>query len=231
MAKQKFYAIKEAIDKVSNEVLATDRILTSWPETDKLVTGNKAVYQSFKTMEEAEAYLSTPDPLMHKADALYPLHALHCYVDGSFNKAIPNYSFGLTCVQNSKISHTDYGAGKNKEAIQMQQIGGELLGAMKALVYAKAHDHKEVVIFHDYKGVCYHAIGFWKRDNAFGEAYFQWMQNFFKENSDLKVIFCKVDAHTGDEFNEITDLLAKKAVGIKGTTAQLRIAEKYGIAI
>lgn len=231
MAKQKFYAIKEAIDKKTNEVLATDRILTSWPETEILVKGNKADYQSFKTMEEAKAYLSTPDPLMHKAEALYPLNALHCYVDGSFNKDIPNYSFGLTCVQNSKVDHTDYGAGKNKEAIQMQQIGGELLGAMKALVYAKAHGHKEVVIFHDYKGVCYHAIGYWKRDNPFGETYYQWMQKFFKDNPELKVIFCKVDAHTGDEFNEITDLLAKKALGNTGTIAQQKIAEKYGIAI
>lgn len=31
----------------------------------------------------------------------------------------------------------------------------------------------------------------------------------------VKIIFCKADAHTGEEFNEIADGVAKLALGIK----------------
>jgi ribonuclease H-related protein len=86
--------------------------------------------------------------------------------------------------------------------------------AMKALQYAVQNKEKQVVIFHDYKGVCYHAVGFWKRDNTLSEKYYNWMQTFFEKNSSIKVTFCKVDAHTGDDFNELADGLAKKSVGI-----------------
>lgn len=35
----------------------------------------------------------------------------------------------------------------------------------------------------------------------------------FKENPEIKVAFSKVEAHTGNDFNEIADGLAKLAVG------------------
>lgn len=231
MAKKKFYAIRLAVDKKTNKVLAENLILETWDEAKALVDGNKAEYKSFTTLEQAEGYLATGDPLLHKSDGLHPEKALHCYVDGSFNSNIPNYSFGLCCVQDGKVVDLDYGAGNNPKAIDMQQIGGELLGAMKAVLYAKNSNAKEVVIFHDYKGVCYHATGYWKRDNDFSETYHQWMQSFFANNPQLKVHFCKVDAHTGDDFNEIADLLAKKGVGVQPTNAQLKIMDKHGLAV
>jgi viroplasmin and RNaseH domain-containing protein len=230
-AKKKFYAIKESIDTKTNTVLVQNKIFETWAETEPLVTGKKAEYKSFPTREQAESYLATADPLMHKSDELYPPKALHCYVDGSFNASIPNYGFGLCCVHNKKVVDYQYGEGNNKEAIDMQQIGGELLGAMKAVLYAKKSGLKEVVIFHDYKGVCYHATGYWKRDNNFSETYYQWMQSFFKNYPDIKVDFCKVDAHTGDDFNEIADLLAKKSVGVEPTKAQLTILKKHGLDV
>lgn len=230
-AKKKFYAIKESIDTKTNTVLVKNKIFETWDETKPLVNGNKAEYKSFSTLEEAEEYLATDNPLMNKSEGKYPVDALHCYVDGSFNSDIPNYGFGLCCVQDQKVVEHQYGAGTNKEAIDMQQIGGELSGAIKALLFAKKNGYKEVVIFHDYKGVCYHATGYWKRDNHFSEAYYQWMQSFFKNNPELKVHFCKVDAHTGDDFNEIADVLAKKSVGVAPTSAQMTIVRKHGLSL
>lgn len=229
-AKKKYYAIRKSVDKAGN-VIAENEVKETWAETEPLVKGCNADYKSFSTREEADAYLGSKDPLMHESEGLYPKDALHCYVDGSFNKEIPNYSFGLCCVKDNKVVDFEYGTGNNKEAIDMQQIGGELLGAMKALLYAKKSGLKEVVIFHDYKGVCYHATGFWKRDNAFSETYYQWMQSFFAKNPELTVHFCKVDAHTGHDFNEIADLLAKKAVGVEPTKAQLSIMKKHGLEV
>lgn len=166
---------------------------------------------------------------MYKKDKLYPTDVLHCYVDGSFNKEIPNYSYGLVCVKNGQILHLDKGMGNNLKAIEMQQIGGELLGAMKALLYAKKQGYRELVIFHDYKGVCYHAIGYWKRDNYFSETYYQWMQDYFKNNPNMIVHFCKVDAHSGDDFNELADGLAKTSVGLRPDPIYFKILSKYSV--
>lgn len=230
-AKKKYYAIKKSVDKKTKTVLAENKILETWAETQALVTGKEAEYKSFTSLDEAKAYLESKDPLMHKSEGLYPEDALHCYVDGSFNSTIPNYGFGLCCVHQKKVVGTLFGPGNNKEAIDMQQIGGELSGAIKAVLYAKKHGYSEVVIFHDYKGVCYHATGYWKRDNSFSEKYYQWMQTFFKENPDIKVHFCKVDAHTGDEFNEIADVLAKKSVQVEPAMSQMTIMKKHGIVL
>ncbi|WCK57300.1 ribonuclease H family protein (plasmid) [Aneurinibacillus sp. Ricciae_BoGa-3] len=237
MAKKNFYAIKKGLNPISKEIVE-NLILTTWDEAKSYVQGINEKkhgvtpdYKGFFTREEAESYLQADEPFLRKADATFPIDCLHCYVDGSFNSDIKNYSYGLVCVLGGKIVHTDKGVGRNKQAISMQQIGGELLGAMNALLFAKKNGYKKLVLFFDYKGVCLHATGFWKRDNQFSEDYYQWMQKFFEENSNIEVIFCKVDAHTGDDFNEIADSLAKMALGIKPDAIFHRMVEKYNLSI
>ncbi|WP_058486943.1 ribonuclease H1 domain-containing protein [Defluviitalea phaphyphila] len=229
--KKKFYAIKYGINPKTKEEVK-NIILTSWKEVEPYIKGVKgAKYSGFITKKEAEDYLKKADSLMRKKDNKYPKDCLHCYVDGSFNKDINNYSYGLVCVKNSEIIHFEKGLGRNKDAIGMQQIGGELLGAMKALLYAKKYSHNKVVIFHDYEGTCYHATGYWKRDNEFSKIYYNWMQDFFKNNTEVEVNFCKVDAHTGDDFNEIADGLAKLALKITPPNEFYKLSEKYNIDI
>lgn len=235
MAKKKFYAIKKGFN-VDENVAVENLIVGTWAEASKLVMGISLKvhgvapeYQSFATEQLAKDYLSADEPFIHKSDDTYPKDCLHCYVDGSFNIEIPNYSYGLVCVQNSRVVECKNGAGKNKEALAMQQIAGELLGAMNALVFAKNNGYKKLVVFFDYKGVAYHATGYWKRDTKFNEEYYQWMQNFFKSNPDIEVIFCKVDAHNGDEFNELADGFAKLALGITPDYKFDRFIKKHGI--
>lgn len=233
----KFYAIKKGFDTKKNEVVE-NIILTSWGEASLLVQGItkkkhgvSSEYKSFKKKEEAEDYLNTKDPLMRKEEGLYPKDCLHCYVDGSYKDEAKNYSYGLVCVKNEEVLHYENGLGKNKEAVSMNQIGGELLGAINAVLYAKKNNYKKVIIFHDYKGVCYHAIGYWDRDTVFSETYYQWFQKFRKDNPNIEVIFCKSDAHTGDDFNELADGLAKQAINIKPDPIFFRMVEKYRLDI
>ncbi|MDF2879693.1 MAG: ribonuclease [Clostridiaceae bacterium] len=231
MAKKNYYAIKFGIDPITKNPIE-NVIKKTWSETEKCVKGvSGSVYSGFATLPEAEDYLGTKDPLMYKSENLFPKDCLHCYIDGSFNENVHNYGFGLLLVKDNKIIGHDKGSGNNEGAISMQQIGGELLGAMKALVYAKKNGFKEVVLFHDYVGTCYHGTGFWKRDNAFSEEYYQWMQKFLKNNENMKVHFCKVDAHTGDDFNEIADGLAKMSVGLEPEKKFYTYLKKYGYVI
>lgn len=229
MAKKKFYAIKKG-EHPQTKTPVENLIFDTWAEAEKYIKGVKgAEYKSFPTKEQAEGYLSTSDPLLNKSEKAYNPNALHCYVDGSFNEEIPNYSFGLVCVQHGVVKHMDKGAGSNSEAIEMRQIGGELLGAMKGLLWAKKHGYKDVVIFHDYKGVCYHATGYWKRDNPFSETYYQWMQKFMKDNPQMNIAFCKVDAHTGDDFNELADGLAKEGCGLQPNPIYFKTLTRLGL--
>lgn len=236
MAKN-FYAIRKGFNTEKNEVVE-NVILTSWKEASKYVQGiTKAKhgvspeYQGFMKLTEAEDYINSQDPLMRKEEEKYPKDCLHCYVDGSFKDQAGNYSYGLVCIKDNKVLHIDKGVGSNKEAISMRQVGGELLGAMKALIYARNNNHKKVVIFHDYKGVCYHAIGYWKRDTIFSEQYYNWVQKFMNSNPDIEVVFCKVDAHTKDDFNEVADGLAKLAISIEPDKIFFDMIYKHKISI
>lgn len=237
MAKKKnFYAVKIGFDKETNTVVE-NQIYQTWAETERVVAGvSKKVhgvspeYAGFVTRQEAEAFLEEEAAYIHKGDNTYPKDALHCYLDGSFSKELTNYSFGVTFVKDNQVVGTKKGVGKNKEAIAMQQIAGELLGAMHSLLFTKEHGYSKAVLFFDYKGVANHALGVWKRDNVFSQTYYDWMQKFFADNPQIEVIFCKVDAHTGDDFNEISDGLAKVALGIKPDAISVRHATKYGVA-
>jgi len=228
LAKTKFYAIRLGVDPITKQPVR-NLLLTSWDEAEKYVKGVKAEYKSFTNEEDAKAFLSSNAPLLNKSDGKYNPHALHVYVDGSFNEKIPNYAYGLVCVKDGEIVHMENGLGKNPNAIEMRQIGGELLGCMHGLLFAKRHGYTDVVVFHDYKGVCYHATGYWKRDNEFSETYYQWMQSFFQVNPQIHVSFCKVEAHSGDDFNELADGLAKKAAGLQPNPIFFKILKKYGI--
>lgn len=226
MAKNKFYAIKKGVHPKTKEPVR-NIILQSWEEAKEYVLGVKgSEYKSFSSKEDAEAYLG-----IGKTEQAFDPDALYCYVDGSYNAQIPNYGYGLVCVKKGEIVHVDKGTGNNPDAVEMHQIGGELLGAIKALLFAKAQGHPKVVIFHDYIGVATHATGEWKRTNEFSKTYFEWMQKFFKENPNISVSFSKVQAHAGNDFNEIADGLAKLAVGLKPNPIFYRMIEKHALNI
>ncbi|WCF11616.1 ribonuclease H family protein (plasmid) [Paenibacillus thiaminolyticus] len=226
--KQKFYAIKKGKDPIT-QASVSGIILTDWNEAKLYVTGVPgAEYKSFISEDQAQAFLQIEKGTVISSFKMQP-DILYAYVDGSFNEAIPNYSFGLCCVQNEKVIHIDKGLGKKPDAVEMRQIGGELLGAINSLLYAKSKNFKQVVILHDYIGVANHATGTWKRSNDLSKSYHDWMQNFFNTNPNIKVNFIKVDAHTGDDYNEIADGLAKIAVGIKPNSIFYKMLKKHNL--
>lgn len=130
------------------------------------------------------------------------------YVDGSFNKEKNNYSYGLVAVLNDDIVFSSNGVGKDKGAIALRNVSGEITGAMKAVEFAKNNNYKNIVIYYDYKGIEDWAVGNWKRNNDYTKAYHTFMQAHMQS---IKIDFVKVKAHSGDKYNEIVDQLAKDA--------------------
>lgn len=214
MAGKKVYAVKRGFD-AKNNIEVKDRIVNTWAQCLELVKGVKnAQYKSFTSIEEAEEYLSEEKKGLKKGEDEYPEDVLHAYVDGSYNEGTEKYSYGLVMVLKGIVMHVDNGAAEDNSMKSIRQIAGELKGAELAAEYAIKNGYHKVVIFHDYVGVCNHALGTWERKEESSKKYFEKMSYYMKEKN-LDIIFVKVDSHTGDLYNEIADELAKVAVGIQ----------------
>ncbi len=218
---KKVYAIKEGFNFSTNEKIV-NKIVGTWAECLKYVKGVKgAKYKSFEDINEAKKFLSGVGDVLKKIDNNYPENCLHIYVDGSYNSATEEYSYGMVATRNDVVLHIESGAGKSDSAKNIRQIAGELEGALKGVQYAQNKGEKKVVIFHDYVGICYHATGFWDRKEESSKKYYTKMQELM--SSGIEVIFVKVDSHTGDLFNELVDEKCKERLGIKSD----KVVEKW----
>lgn len=212
---KKVYAIKVGYDFENNKKIE-NKIVTTWDECLRCVKGVKgAIYKSFPNMDQASIYLNETQQLLKKEDGKYPVDCLHVYVDGSYNKDTEKYSYGVVVVKDDVIQYIESGAAMDKSAKSIRQIAGELKGAIRAAEYALEHKQDKVVIFHDYEGISHHATGFWERREESSKAYYKKMHELMEQG--LKIIFVKVDSHTGDIYNELVDEKCKEQLGINSS--------------
>lgn len=138
------------------------------------------------------------------------MQVYNIYVDGSFghqNQHIGGWSFIVTL--NEAVIDSGRGQIVNSNILEGRQVGCECFAVQEALKWARAKNVK-INIFFDYIG-----LKMWINDIWGGKP---WKQNkfytkeyrkFCLENRDLIVDFIKVEAHSGDRFNEMADELAK----------------------
>jgi len=195
-------------------------ILESWDQCKREVTGAKGVkFKGFTTRTEAEEFIRMHGqevPGEKKApeasDVKKPLASSRedevvIYVDGSFELTTHRYAYGMVVVHEGEEIHEESEARKG-EYSAMRNVAGEVLGAMKAMTYAREHGYKSLVLYFDYQGIESWALGTWKRNNALTQGYHE----FYREMKDhLKVRFVKVKGHSGDRFNDRADEVAKGA--------------------
>jgi len=218
MAK-KFYAIKEGFD-FQNNCKVENMIVDTWDECVKYVKGAKgAKYKSFPTILEAKEYINTGASMVIKDKDEYPKDIPLFYVDGSYNEFTEKYSYAFVAVKNGVIIEVKNGASEDNSFKAIRQIAGELEAAINAIEYSIEKGYKDIIILHDYVGVCYHATGEWERKEESSKRYYERYNKLTKENG-INVKFVKVNSHTGNLFNEITDEFAKIAINIslKGET-------------
>jgi ribonuclease HI len=205
LKKSKFYAVREGKNK---------GIYRSWDECKEQVHGfKKAEYKSFKTLLEAESYMSGKKSINeiygNEIDKeLRNKETVLAYVDGSFSVSLNKYSFGCVILENDKETEF-YGLGTDNELVLMRNVAGELLGSMEAIKWAVKNNYKKIIIHYDYTGIEYWAKGEWKT-NKKGTSDYKKFIDAMKEKIDIE--FIKIEAHTGDIYNEKADKLAKKAI-------------------
>lgn len=213
----KYYAVRAG---------KTPGIYTSWDACKAMVHGYPgAVYKSFKTRAEAEAFLgessggaaagsweqraAAVQPVAEKTAEAEELPAVYAFVDGSYNAATGVYGYGGFLIHGGEKEILQ-GAGDEPEMASMHNVAGEVLGSMAAVERAVELGLPELTVYYDYMGIEMWANGNWKRNKAGTIAYHDYIASV---RDQIKLSFVKVKGHSGVEGNEEADRLAKEAVG------------------
>lgn len=206
MAKKKVYAVRKG---------KTEGIFETWDECKAAIDGySGAEYKSFSIKEEALAYLNKDSDTSAGIISLVDSQELKenqviAYVDGSFDEKIGKYAFGCIMILPSGEIVRESGNGDNPESIALRNVTGEMLGAMFAVKWSIVNSYSSVKICYDYSGIEMWAVGQWKAKTDLTKKY----ANFMKSNSkNIEISFQKIEAHTGNKYNEEADRLAKIAL-------------------
>ena len=219
-------------------------IFRTWEECKASVNGySGAIYKSFKTKEEADAYLGgaagqapvgeKPGQEKGMGDAPAPVRKLSVgkrkereknmeedgwkapdcvkiYVDGSFNKATGEFSYGMVVLGRDGEEKL-YQKFQDKALSSMRNVAGEIKGAEAAMQYAIDHKLAAIEIYHDYEGIARWCLGEWQANKEGTKAY----KAFFDQAStQVDIRFVKVAGHSNDKYNDMADGLAKEALGL-----------------
>lgn len=193
----KFYAVRDG---------RKTGIFLTWEECKAQIDGySGASYKSFKTVDEAKDFLRFEEP---KTD----LSGLCAYVDGSFNAKKQIYGSGAVILVDGVLVSEVKKTGNSEMLVSMRNVAGEIAASVMAMRYALDNGYEQITIFHDYEGIAKWCTGEWKTEKDGTKKYKQF---FDSVKSRLKVSFVKVAAHTGVEYNELADKLAKDAAEIQ----------------
>lgn len=221
MAK-KYYAVAKG---------RTPGIYFTWEDCRKQIheyTG--AEFKGFTTIQEAEQFIAVrkaagagsgggaiadrpEEPEAQEGSGDYPVSTdthLIAYVDGSYDHSQMRYAYGCALVLPEEVI-TLNGSGADEDYVSMRNVAGEILGSERAVSWALEHGYREITIYYDYEGIERWANGSWKANKPGTQQYKSFIA---KKREEITITFQKVAAHTGVKYNEMADMLAKKALGI-----------------
>lgn len=204
MAK-KYYAVKNG--------KSGDGIYDSWDACKMQVQGAKGVtYKGFPTREEAEAFLRQEAPVQEvsgEEESPEKDGMAVAYVDGSFSSETGEFSCGAVLFyQGERVLFSK--KYRDPQMADMHNVAGEILGAVAVIHYCLERHIPALEIHHDYEGVGKWATGQWKANKPGTQAYAAQCREAMKH---LKLTFVKVKGHSGNRWNDMADLLARKALG------------------
>lgn len=198
MAK-KFYAVRIGRDGAG--------IYDTWEQCKAQVHGVAgAVYKSFPTREEAEAFVQGGE--VSKKPSGW--EGAVAYVDGSFDSASGDFACGAVLfLDGEELTFSE--RFTDRELASMHNVAGEIMGALTVIRYCLERGVKALEIHHDYEGVGRWAEGSWKANKPGTQRY---AAECRAAAQSMELRFVKVKGHSGDKYNDMADALARKALGL-----------------
>lgn len=119
-------------------------IFNNWPEAQAAISGySGAEYKKFNTKEESEAYLINRDLWVEKVAADNKDGYLVAFTDGSYDKELNRYSYGVAIILPDGTEQDICGYGSNKEYIDSDNIIGEIFGVINAVDWAISNGYEK----------------------------------------------------------------------------------------
>lgn len=139
--------------------------------------------------------------------------SLVAYTDGSYNKETGYYGAGIVIFKKDggEPPALHMSKGRAPEGENGWQVNGEIAAAEFAINEAIKAGAKSLEIRYDYEGVGKWATGKWKRNKSYTREYAEYVKNASEK---LSITFVHVKGHSGDEWNDTADYLARKACGL-----------------
>lgn len=198
----KYYAIKKG---------RQTGIFDNWSACQEATKGfSNPEFKSFTSREEAEAYLIGQDVWKEQVNKDNADGYLVAFVDGSFDKDLNRYSYGVVLITPDGCEESICGHGSNKEYIDANNIIGEIFGVIYALDWAISNGYEKIKIYHDYEGLAKWISEEWKAKTKVSQMYVNLYKAKFQDV--ISVEFYKVPGHSNVSYNEAADQLAKSAL-------------------
>lgn len=197
---KKYYAVKQG---------KKTGIFTNWDECKQNVHGYPgAKYKSFTNKIEAENYLNgIQEDEIEKVQIGESDSEVVAYVDGSFNEESNEFSYGAVIFyEGEQLQFTE--KFNDPELVSMRNVAGEIKGSEKAMAFAIEQGAKALSIHYDYEGIAKWCTGEWKATKPGTISYKKYYDEIQKN---VMIRFVKVKSHSGNEYNDLADKLAKEA--------------------
>lgn len=135
---------------------------------------------------------------------------LVAFTDGSYDKELNRYSYGVAIILPDGTEQDICGYGSNKEYIDSDNIIGEIFGVINAVDWAISNGYEKIKIYHDYEGLSKWLTGEWNAKAKASQMFVSLYKTKFEDF--VKAEFVKVPGHSNVIYNEKADRLAKSAL-------------------
>lgn len=124
------------------------------------------------------------------------------FVDGSFIEG--RIGYGAVILDRGKPVAELFGCVDDPDAFQARQVGGEIRAVIETLEWCKRNGIHEICIFYDFENIEKWAVGAYRTNTPMTQAFKRYV-----DSCGIRITWYKVESHTGVEFNERADRLAK----------------------
>lgn len=153
----------------------------------------------------ADEILKLWNPGYRDAGSVYTEKGIEIDVDGSYMNGITSY--GAVIRRNGKMIGKLSGILDESEVEGSHQVAGEIKAVKESVEWCVRNNIGKATFYYDYTGLEKWAKGAWKTKKNLTSGYGNYMKNI-----PVSIKWVKIESHTGAEWNEYADRLAKEKI-------------------